>query len=428
MRGIALITAGLLGLVAQARCSSSPGYIYPALKSACRLGQAEVARSILALYPGPFGPRSTLLLQEAVKGGRIDVVQVLLADRRFDPSDSGNKLVLRALSLGDDAMLQLLLDDGHVDPHRPRGDVLFAALSGSDDGILEMVRLHPKVSLGPRSAKWLRYFAKKGAIYRLYRLLDDPDANPAADEYSALIEAARAGHTEVLQILLSARQIDPKHPLVQIALRNYLNLRQEDFQTFDPAISFVLACKLDQLDSLEALGEPSTLEHRLAIRIAITHGYPDMLRYYIEGAGTDELIQQAKYAASRGINFAIEIISAKAGKAKARILSHALAFACKFKRISTVHFIVGICSAESDQIIPHLDRSINQMELIEAALGAGKRYKDSELILSLISRHIISPSLTPSMDDLPAIIEKLKQAGLVHISACYAVVLRIGCS
>jgi hypothetical protein len=119
-------------------------------------------------------------LAEAYASGHTEIVRLLLADPRIDPSDNGEQLTLSgACERKIPEMVRLLLSDPRVEPGHP--NVIVAACRGGNAEIVRTLLAYESV---------------------------DPSAEDN-DGNDGLAEACGAGHTEVVRLLLADERVDP---------------------------------------------------------------------------------------------------------------------------------------------------------------------------------------------------------------------------
>jgi ankyrin repeat protein len=122
-------------------------------------------------------------IQEAAWNGHVEVVRLLLADKRVDLGSFG--AVLEAVARRDTVAVLKLLKEGNVDPSALG---VFLIRWASRDGHLEIVRV----------------------------LLRDRRVDPTASNNKAIWWAARNGHAEIVQLLLKDGRADPAKGLLRV--------------------------------------------------------------------------------------------------------------------------------------------------------------------------------------------------------------------
>lgn len=115
---------------------------------------------------------------KASEKGHADVVKILLADKRVDPSAHYNDAIILAANNGHTKVVKVLLVDKRVDPAAQDNSAIGVA---SREGHIEVVKL----------------------------LLADKRVDPAADNNYAIINAYLDGHIEVVKLLLEDKRVNP---------------------------------------------------------------------------------------------------------------------------------------------------------------------------------------------------------------------------
>lgn len=139
----------------------------------------------------------------------IDVLRLLLADGRVDPSLDSNLALSFACRHGRHRGLALLLQDGRVDPGLDNSHSILTAILGGDDECLRLLltdaRADPAVNDNEalRQAYWRRDFR----IFRL--LLLDHRVDPTASDNELLREVSLRGQADILELLLANARFDP---------------------------------------------------------------------------------------------------------------------------------------------------------------------------------------------------------------------------
>lgn len=197
----------------------SPHYVLHALKRASAAGEASIALAALAdprldaalsrpawEYSSPRTP-----IVWAVEGGQLEMLQMLLADGRFDPS-MGDALPTAADS-GRGDIVRCLLSDTRV-WHAPQmagwlREAVPTAARADDAGMLQDLTGHPVLDVAEAVPAALVASATSGAVATLdWLLLRTPDAASGRVRQRALQAAAGGGHLAVVERLLADPMVD----------------------------------------------------------------------------------------------------------------------------------------------------------------------------------------------------------------------------
>ena len=136
------------------------------------LGSALAVRVMIELGVDPSAS-DNWAIRWASKNGHLEVVRLLLGDKRVDPSASDNWAIRWASQNGHTEVVRLLLQDKRVDPSTDNNCAIRWA---SQNGHTEVVRL----------------------------LLGDKRVDPSTDNNCAIRWASQNGHTEVVRLLEAA--------------------------------------------------------------------------------------------------------------------------------------------------------------------------------------------------------------------------------
>jgi Ankyrin repeats (3 copies) len=149
-----------------------------ALDWGCRTGLLDIVRMLLADPRVDPSALNQYAFRSASQYGHIDIVRLLLADPRVDPSVGSQSVFLWACEKGHIEIVRILLADPRVDPSV---DNQCALVWASRNSHIEIVRI----------------------------LLADPRVDPSARQQAALLWAYERGNTEIVRMLRADRTVDP---------------------------------------------------------------------------------------------------------------------------------------------------------------------------------------------------------------------------
>lgn len=132
---------------------------------------------------------SNWAMRKACMRGHIDIVKLLLKDKRVNPND--NVVIRFASAKGYLDIVNLLLEDPRVDPS------------------LYIMNVSP--SSGLIGA------CKKGHLNIVIRLLQDPRIDPSQRHQLALYTASSYGHPEIVNYLLQDKRVVPLRSVLRVA-------------------------------------------------------------------------------------------------------------------------------------------------------------------------------------------------------------------
>lgn len=185
------------------------------LKNAVRDGRIEILQFLLSLpQVNPTSVLKQTLFDDSVLRNYIEVVRALLSSEKFTESLYFGDIMLEAVSRNFFQIVQLMLIHPltnilfTLDPFKSEQLIIRAIESNSLEtlnNLLQDGRLNPAASNNAP----IRLACSIGnpAIVRM--LLADRRVDPAAAESDALVGAARMGNCEVLQMLLHDGRADP---------------------------------------------------------------------------------------------------------------------------------------------------------------------------------------------------------------------------
>ncbi|KAG5826947.1 hypothetical protein H9Q74_002968 [Fusarium xylarioides] len=235
------------------------------LIAASRRGDLNTVRSLLnmdVIRPGVSSKDGSTALTAAAQGGFADVVKILIADGRIEVNAKNNR-ARTALSLAaesrSEAVLDELLATGVADPDIQDDVGLTALIWAADpeggygpggwqsyEGTIRRLLANSQIDVNARERLFdrtaLAYAAQNGALGLVKALLEHPRIDPTAGpKYtSPLVEAAKKGHADVVQALLSIGQVDVNAVLLRAHERTVLMVLAEDGRVENEGVVQVL--------------------------------------------------------------------------------------------------------------------------------------------------------------------------------------------
>lgn len=150
-----------------------------------------------------------LAIQLAVRYEHFEAVEVLLQDKRVDPSVDNNYLIQLALEKGYFKIVELLLRDSRVDPSTNNNYAIRFASQYGHTEVVKLLLADPRVDPSALNNTAIQFAAVNGHLEVVKLLLLHPKVDPTADKDVAIRFASRNGHTEVVKLLLSCPQVNP---------------------------------------------------------------------------------------------------------------------------------------------------------------------------------------------------------------------------
>jgi ankyrin repeat protein len=137
----------------------------------------------------------------------LDVVKLLLADKRVDPSADDQLAIRMACEDGQLEVVKLLLADERVDPSVSNSCTILGACAHGHTEIAQLLLADKRVDPSENHSFRFACSYDHPAIVKL--LLADERIDVSADSEFALQEASRCDYVEVARLLLSDRRVDP---------------------------------------------------------------------------------------------------------------------------------------------------------------------------------------------------------------------------
>jgi hypothetical protein len=144
------------------------------------------------------------LLEFSCQKGFAELVKLLLADKRVDPSLNSLQI---ACENGHLQVVKLLLADKRVDPST---DYQFSIQVASGNGYAEIVKLllaDKRVDPSTDNQYTICYASRLGHVEVVRLLLADERVDPSSGEQYAIRKAVQNGHVEVVKLLLSDQRV-----------------------------------------------------------------------------------------------------------------------------------------------------------------------------------------------------------------------------
>lgn len=143
------------------------------------------------------------ILLTSISIGDYDLVKQLLADPRVAVGD--NRAIIQESLESSPEIMQLLLADPRVDPSRDDNEAIQHAsyLRCIDTKIVQLLLADPRVdpSANDNAAIRKASYHKRTEVVQL--LLADPRVDPSANDNSAIRKASHFGHTKIVRMLLA---------------------------------------------------------------------------------------------------------------------------------------------------------------------------------------------------------------------------------
>ena len=160
-----------------------------------------------------------IALTEATRYGRVELVKILLKDKRVNPNNhwSNKNAFLLATANGNIELVKIFLKDKRVDPNRRKPPYQASAiLSAAKNGYIELIKIFLKDKrINPNDSKQYQgtplSAAAENGYHELVKIfLADKriDPNYGPHRGTSISLAAKNGHTEVVKTLLKDKRVD----------------------------------------------------------------------------------------------------------------------------------------------------------------------------------------------------------------------------
>ncbi|KAJ3177625.1 hypothetical protein HDU87_004378 [Geranomyces variabilis] len=148
-------------------------------------------------------------IRSASSHGHTAVVELLLRDKRADPSILGNKAVRSASEYGHAAVVDLLLHDERVDPSALDNKAIQLASEKGHAAVVDLLLHDKRVDPSAGNNHGIQMASRNGHTATVELLLRDKRADPAAHNSEAIRSASSHGHTAIVELLLRDKRADP---------------------------------------------------------------------------------------------------------------------------------------------------------------------------------------------------------------------------
>ncbi len=202
-------------------------------------------------------------LIRASENNHPKIVELLLADKRVDPSAEDSSAMKLASMAGYLGIVKLLLDDGRANPSANNN---YAIIVASRYDRLEVVKL----------------------------LLVDSRADPSAEDNSAIKYASMMGNSEVVKLLLDDDRVNP-------SADNNFAIRWASKNIHTKVVKLLLSDDRGKTKALSAYAVDPSVDNNIVIRQASESGNPELVKLLLAdkrvdpSAGDNSAIIQASY-------------------------------------------------------------------------------------------------------------------------------------
>jgi len=182
-----------------------------AIWCACIRGNVEAVRMLL----GRVDPTTddNVCLRGVANAPEIlespEIVRLLLADGRADPTSKNNFAIRTASERGHKGIVRLLLADGRADPTVNNYISIRTALTIRYTEIVCLLLADKRIDPTFDNNWCLRTASEKGYTEVVRVLLADERTDPTASKHKSICAASQHGHTEIVRLLLADGRTNP---------------------------------------------------------------------------------------------------------------------------------------------------------------------------------------------------------------------------
>ena len=185
--------------------------LHQLIEKICREKETDESISLLLqiIKRGNIQPEmvNTIYLLMTCVNNSISLFKLLLNHPLTNPSD--NRILSTACTMGSFEMVQLLLKDKRVNPSDRENYALVQACSGNYIEIVKLLLQDPRVNPSSRNNTCLVEACSFGKTKIVELILQDPRVDPSTEEYLCLINACRNGSSRIVHMLLADPRSNP---------------------------------------------------------------------------------------------------------------------------------------------------------------------------------------------------------------------------
>ncbi|KAI8891619.1 ankyrin repeat-containing domain protein [Globomyces pollinis-pini] len=194
-----------------------------AIIDASEFGYIEIVRILLNDKRGDPSAYDNCAIRFAAENGHIEIVKMLLDDERVDPSGDSNYAIRNSSKNGHTEIVRVLLADERVDPTAfVDHSIGFASTNGHAE-ITKMLLDDERADPSAYDNYAIKFSSKNGHVEIVRMLLEDERVDPSAYDNYAIRCASKNGHTKVVEMLLNDGRLRMKSGTIKTLLESGLN-------------------------------------------------------------------------------------------------------------------------------------------------------------------------------------------------------------
>lgn len=178
---------------------------------------------------------NNIAIRRASRAGHVEIVKLLLQDKRVDPSANSSEAISDAIKIGNMEIVNLLLQDERVNPSADENEGMFWAI---ENGYKEFVKI----------------------------LLQNKRFDPSVKDNKVIYQAIRCNCLEIVKLTLQDPRVDPRDKNCKIIHLAFTKDNKEVIELFlqhekvNPAIMLTLALYYKRRDIVELCLENPRLD------------------------------------------------------------------------------------------------------------------------------------------------------------------------
>jgi len=177
-----------------------------AIRFAARKGRVNIVKVLLADPRVDPSALNNYAFSQAAAGNHLEVMQLLLSDSRFRMNDL---LFIDICTSGFLSGAKTLLKDSRTDPSIRNNTAFICAAWNNHVEIVKLLLTDSRVDPTAQNNKALMKVSKEGRAETLKLLLKDPRVDPSVRQNKALENAIYHRKAEIVKLLLSDSRVDP---------------------------------------------------------------------------------------------------------------------------------------------------------------------------------------------------------------------------
>ena len=153
----------------------------------------------------------------SIKKGNADILRMLLEDGRFDPTFNQNQLIWGVAKSRNSEAFRLLFADKRVDPTAVENRAILAAFLLLGESVAKLLLADKRVDPSVRDSEALRKASQSGNVALVKLLLADGRVDPTAKNNEAFYKASNNDHMEVVRLLTAQEGLNNRKAYTKLS-------------------------------------------------------------------------------------------------------------------------------------------------------------------------------------------------------------------